>query len=376
MPAHEVSEPSVAPMLHQRAADLHERARLGGVFYVLSWLLIAGIGAGWQRYPVASALLLATLVGLMLARVAIRRRYLAQPGLAAASMRWQWTVLTLTAAVWGATSAWALLDPVFAPARTVTLIATVALAMAFAQVFAVDRRRALLCTLMVYLPMLVVASVVERDAGLTLVLALNSLYLVIVIGRSHHEYQGKLDAEQALREQRDRFAQQSQVDALTGLANRRRFAQVLQDWVAEARSAPLPFVLMIFDLDWFKTINDRHGHAVGDATLRAFAQSLQAHFNEPQDLVARLGGEEFAVLVRECAVAAALPRADAFRAELAGRPLPIAGLALGLTVSVGVGAYEPRRHADADALYHAVDQALYRAKASGRNAVRCADADA
>lgn len=362
----------VTPVLRQRADDLHERARLGGIFYVLSWLLIAGIGAGWQRYPTTSALLLASFVGLMLARVAIRRRYLADVQLAAASMRWQWTVLTLTAALWGASSAWALLDPAFAAARTVTLIATVALAMAFAQVFAVDPRRSLFCTLTVYLPMFVVALLVERDYGLALVLGLNSLYLVIVIGRSHREYQGKLDAEDELREQRDRFAQQSRIDALTGVANRRHFAQVLQQWVDEARAAPLPFVLMIFDLDWFKTVNDRHGHAVGDATLRTFAQLLQQHFDGPQELVARLGGEEFAVLIRDCAVAAAQPRADAFRAELAGRPLPIAGLALGLTVSVGVGGFEPRQHADGDALYQLVDQALYRAKAAGRNRLELA----
>ena len=114
--------------------------------------------------------------------------------------------------------------------------------------------------------------------------------------------------------------------------------------------------------------------AVGDATLRAFAQALEAHFSGPQELVARLGGEEFAVLIRDCAIAAALPRAEAFREALAGRPLPIAGLALGLTVSIGVGGFEPNRHADGDALYNAVDQALYRAKAGGRNTVRQAEA--
>jgi diguanylate cyclase (GGDEF)-like protein len=331
------------------------------------------VSAGCQHSPWLSASILAAFLGLTFARLVVRQRYLAQPDRAAASLQWQWAVLTITALLWGATSTWALLDPAFAAARTVTLIATVALAMAFSQVFAVDPRRSLFCTLVVYLPAFAIALLVEHDYGLALVMGLNSVYLVVVIGRSHREYQSKLDAEQELREQRDRFAQQSRIDALTGVANRRHFAQVLQQWVEEAQAAPLPFVLMIFDLDWFKTINDRHGHAVGDATLRTFAHLLQSHFRGPQELVARLGGEEFAVLIRDCAVAAAEPRADAFRAELAGRPLPIAGLALGLTVSVGVGGFEPTRHADGDALYHVVDEALYRAKASGRNVVCRAD---
>ena len=372
MPDPIVSDDSRAPTLRRRAGDLHERARLGGVFYVLSWLLVAGFSAGWQRYPGWCATLLVAFGALTVARNVIRQRYLAQPEFAAASLRWQWRVLSLTALLWGLTSTWALLDPAFAASRTVTLIATVALAMAFAQVFAVDPRRSLLCTLVVYVPAFAIALLIERDFGLALVLGLNSLYLLVVIRRSHREYEGKLDAEQELREQRDRFAQQSRIDALTGVANRRHFAQVLQQWVEEAQSAPLPFVLLIFDLDWFKTINDRHGHAVGDATLRAFAQLLQGHFDGRQELVARLGGEEFAVLIRDCAVAVAQPRADAFRTELAGHPLPIAGLALGLTVSVGIGGFEPTCHSDGDALYHAVDQALYRAKASGRNRLEAA----
>src|SRR5688572_24870209 len=96
--------------LRQRAGDLHERARLGGVFYLLSWLLTAGFGGGWVRYPVLSLLLTLAFAGLMLTRVLIRRRYEAQPGLAASSMRWQWLVLLATAALWSLCACWALLD--------------------------------------------------------------------------------------------------------------------------------------------------------------------------------------------------------------------------------------------------------------------------
>lgn len=289
-------------------------------------------------------------------------------------MRWQWAVLIGTAACWGVLSGWALLDPVFAPARTVSLISTVSLAMAFAQVFSMAPRLSLLCTGMVYLPMLGVVMWVQGDIGLAVTLSLIALYLAAVIARSHREYEDKLGLEKTLREERDRFQRQSHRDALTGLANRRQFGETLDVWMNEARSASMPLSLLIIDIDWFKTINDGHGHAVGDACLSAFATRLQHHFATPQDVVARLGGEEFAVLIRHGTATAAMQRAEAFRAELASQPLSVAGLAVKLTVSIGVGSFDPRRHSDGDALYRDVDAALYQAKASGRNVVRAASA--
>ena len=198
----------------------------------------------------------------------------------------------------------------------------------------------------------------------------------LALRRSHAEYLQRLDLEDELRRQRDLFEQQSRRAGLTGLANRRRFAAVLEEWVADARAQGWPLALTILDLDHFKSVNDRHGHAVGDACLRAFAGQLQAAFGTPQDIVARLGGEEFAVLIRDCAREIATQRAEAFRKQLAQQPLVLEGAdALELNVSIGVAAFDQRRYADSDALYHAADLALYRAKASGRNTVRQAVSD-
>ena len=160
-------------------------------------------------------------------------------------------------------------------------------------------------------------------------------------------------------------------DGLTGLANRRRFSSALEDWSAQARSNGTPLSLLILDLDHFKAINDQHGHARGDACLRAFASRLQEAFAGNGELVARLGGEEFGVLLRETSLNEAFTHAEAFRAGLAADPLDTGdGIGLALRVSIGVAAFEPGVHHDADALYHAADTALYEAKASGRNTVR------
>jgi len=161
---------------------------------------------------------------------------------------------------------------------------------------------------------------------------------------------------------------------LTGLANRRRFSAALDEWTSEARASGSPLVLLILDLDHFKAVNDRHGHAVGDACLRAFAGQLEQAFGSPDELVARLGGEEFGVLLRGCTIDAAVARAEAFRTRVAASPLVLDDVgALTLGVSIGVAAYDPLRFADSDAFYHASDVALYRAKAGGRNTVRMAE---
>jgi diguanylate cyclase len=255
----------------------------------------------------------------------------------------------------------------------VVMICSFAFTTAFAHNFCMRLHRTFAAVVLLSIPTLVAFALAGARYEIVVVGIMYLVYVALASKRGHAEYLQRLDLEDELRRQRDLFEQQSHRDSLTALPNRRYFTSVLDRWVGEARIAPLPFVLLILDLDWFKSVNDRHGHAVGDACLRAFAEQLQRAFGTPQDVVARLGGEEFAVLIRDCAVTVALQRADAFRETLAGRPLPIAGLALGLTVSIGIGGFEPRRHADGDALYQAVDKALYTAKASGRNTIRQAE---
>jgi diguanylate cyclase (GGDEF)-like protein len=367
------AEAAASPRALQELAETVQRSRLGGPFYVVAWIMI-GLAANLQDVaPWGFAGVTLGFVALALARPLVRNDGVAGAVEVDRRLWIIWGILLATFALWGAAAGWLMLIAVDDSSRTLAAIGCYALATACAHNYSMRRERAMAAIALVYLPMMAGFVFSKAPFGFFGIGLLFLVYLVLALRRSHREYLERLDLEEELRRQRDLFEQQSQRDGLTGLANRRRFASVLEQWVAQARAAPMPFVLMIFDLDWFKSVNDRHGHAVGDATLRAFAQALQDHFSDPQDLVARLGGEEFGVLIRDCAVAVAVPRADAFREALAGRPLPIAGLALGLTVSVGVGGFEPNRHADGDALYNAVDQALYRAKASGRNLVRQAE---
>ena len=361
------------PTVRQRAEDLHERALIGGIFYLLSWLLVAWQGGAWQRHPLASGLLCFAFVVLGVTRLLLRRWSRANPDRAVAGMRAQWTVLLTTSLLWGGLSAWVLLDPAFAGAHTLTLLATASLAMAFAQIFAVKRSFALLGTGLLFLPMLGIALGRQDHPGVAMVLLLNLAYLIAVIGRSHREYEGKLALDQQLREQRDRFALQSRIDALTGLANRGHFQFCLDHGVASARVDDDPLVLLIADLDHFKSINDRFGHAAGDRCLREIANLLRDSFPGDQSLVSRLGGEEFGVLIGGEAASGAELLAETFRARLARLRIELEdGGRFGLTVSLGLARFSPDVHRGGDALYAAADEALYRAKKGGRNRLEAA----
>jgi diguanylate cyclase (GGDEF)-like protein len=369
----EASTTPAAPRALQELTETVQRSRLGGPFYVLLWGL-AGLAAGLaQRAPLGFALMGLVFVGFTVAR--FRTRTLpAGASEAAVAQRLDavWAVVLLNAAVWGAASAWLLLTSPDESARNVAAICSYAFSTAFAHNFCMRLYRTFAAVAMLYLPTLGAFIAIGTRWEFVLVGMLYLVYIALATRRGHAEYLQRLDLEDELRHQRDLFQRQSQRDSLTGLPNRRHFGAVLEQWVEESRASPRSFALLILDLDWFKAVNDRHGHTVGDACLRAFAGELSSTFARAGDLPARLGGEEFAVLMHDCGLEQARGRAEDFRQSLAGRPLPLENFALGLTVSIGAGAFDPSLHASADAFFHAVDTALYRAKAAGRNRVRMA----
>jgi diguanylate cyclase (GGDEF)-like protein len=162
-------------------------------------------------------------------------------------------------------------------------------------------------------------------------------------------------------------------DPLTGLFNRRAFLDHARALCDGQAAKSLPVTLLMFDLDHFKSINDRFGHATGDEVLRVFAQVLRRS-TRASDIVGRLGGEEFAaILPGDKAIAEMVGERIRASFEVAG--VTIAGYEIGGTVSIGAGiSHAPVR--DIDALINCADGVLYEAKRSGRNRIRTARADA
>lgn len=167
---------------------------------------------------------------------------------------------------------------------------------------------------------------------------------------------------------REELRSRSETDALTGVANRRRFDQTLKIECSRFRRGHAPFSLLMIDLDFFKDVNDRYGHAAGDEVLRQVAQILLGTLRAT-DVVARYGGEEFAVLLTETRLEGAMAIAERIRIAVEEHVLAVEGTQIILTLSVGVSSHCGEESETAEGLLKRADDALYRAKASGRNCV-------
>jgi diguanylate cyclase (GGDEF)-like protein len=181
----------------------------------------------------------------------------------------------------------------------------------------------------------------------------------------------------ALEVANERLHSISVTDGLTGVANRRRFDEVLQtEWRRNARQRS-PLSLLILDLDHFKQVNDVRGHLCGDACLVTAAQICKARVAREGDLVARYGGEEFVVLMPHTDEAGALALAENIRRSIEEHPMTCDTGAepLHLTTSVGVACCVPDLAADPEKLIRRADEALYEAKGGGRNRVMLSSAE-
>jgi diguanylate cyclase (GGDEF)-like protein/PAS domain S-box-containing protein len=156
-------------------------------------------------------------------------------------------------------------------------------------------------------------------------------------------------------------------DHLTGIANRRTFFEAAEIEMTRWRRQPRPLSLLLLDADHFKAINDQHGHPAGDAVLRDLAATLSTSFREV-DVVARVGGEEFAVLLPSTSIDGALVVANRLLAAFAARCVDFDGTPLRYSVSGGVAAMDDSV-AGLDTLMKRADEALYAAKKAGRNRI-------
>jgi diguanylate cyclase (GGDEF)-like protein len=206
--------------------------------------------------------------------------------------------------------------------------------------------------------------------GAGVLLAITAVFGVFFIYpqiRRQVREEGKLRAmTQSLSARSESLEHAALTDGLTGMQNRRYFDDALREYLDEFSRIGKPVGLLILDLDHFKTVNDTHGHDVGDEVLRMVAGCLR-EFTRHHDVVARLGGEEFAVVAPNMDTDMLIKLAERIRKAIAALTVTTGNVRLRVTTSVGLAVWDGKE--SAELFYRRADRMLYQAKRLGRNRV-------
>jgi two-component system, cell cycle response regulator len=193
------------------------------------------------------------------------------------------------------------------------------------------------------------------------------VFFIYPLLRTQVREEGKLRAmTESLSARSETLQQAALTDPLTGMQNRRYFDDALKEYIGEFRRIGKPLGLMILDLDHFKQVNDTHGHDVGDEVLKAVGNCLK-DMTRYHDVVARLGGEEFAVVAPNLDIDMLAKLAERIRKAIAATTVVAGTVKLKVTTSVGLAVWDGRE--TSDEFYRRADKQLYQAKRLGRNRV-------
>jgi len=176
-------------------------------------------------------------------------------------------------------------------------------------------------------------------------------------------------ALQELEEANKELQEKNTLDELTGLYNRRFYDQKIQAEFRRSRRNLTPLSLVVIDIDYFKKVNDNYGHLAGDECLVAVSACIKRCLRRSADISCRYGGEEFCLILPETDKKGALTLAEELRESIEACKISYNNIAINLTISCGISTYLQQQNVKAEHLFALADQALYKAKKSGRNQI-------
>ncbi|KAF1012209.1 MAG: putative diguanylate cyclase DgcQ [Pseudomonas fluorescens] len=285
--------------------------------------------------------------------------------------RWEqryWLTLMLSAGIWGL-GAWAVIPTDDRLSQVLVVLFTVGMSVSAVSCYSAYRSMTLVSMALVLLPstlwMLFQPSSMQVGVGLAVLVF--SSFVVSATRKLSDALEKAFRLTRQMERAHNISTRAAQTDELTGLMNRRAFFEQAQLLYEKCRHNRQPLCALMMDMDHFKEINDTYGHQAGDQVLRQIGAVISASFRQA-DVYGRLGGEEFAVLLPDTSLETAQDIAEQLVKAIAGLAAePVHGL----TASLGVASTHMRDQ-DLHGLMHTADQALYRAKAQGRNQVAVA----
>lgn len=355
--------------LSQIHSDIADRSLPGTFIYMLVWFCIAflvtqdtddAVFIGW----IHSVSILMTLSAIFrVAMIVISKSYLDKPTICRSILIIGLAVSSLS---WGLMAACAFLDTPLAYKQDLIFLSTVGLCGGGAISFTASRLFTWLFLICMLTPIAFVELVMLANTNLEtiFIIVVYSIGLISATKIPNREYKSALISNLQLEEI-------SNTDALTGVRNRRYFDMQLNEEVKRAQRCQYPLSLILVDIDHFKKINDEFGHPVGDQCLIAVAKRLSLSMNRVSDTVARYGGEEFAIILPNMSAEKCTEFAEKIRADIASSPFNFEDNSHAITASFGCHTqYRLEKGLNPSALIHKADQALYQAKANGRNRVQ------
>ncbi|MCW8876007.1 MAG: GGDEF domain-containing protein [Kangiellaceae bacterium] len=222
---------------------------------------------------------------------------------------------------------------------------------------------------LILVPGVIASLMVNLDYSLAVLITIYFAYLIMLGMRSHKEYMRAFRIEIQLDAQRKELERLNKIDPLTLIYNRGHFNTTFDfQWNQGIRYKQEQSLLLV-DADHFKRINDEHGHLFGDECLVYIANVIHQHAKRKTDVIARFGGEEFAVLLSDTKIDEAVKLAEDIRGALENNAFVFEGIEISVTVSIGVASMVPESSLNSNVLIDNADKALYQAKDSGRNRV-------
>lgn len=347
--------------------DIAERSMPGTVLSLVLWSLISYFI--YDRNPdndttqwiLNCSLVLIVTALLRVCLIVAAKKYRSQVKLSRALI---FTGLFVFCFSWGLIAACAYLDTPLQGHSNIILYATAGLSAGGAVSFSASRLLTYLYLFSMLLPIIIVQLFI-REVTNSEIVTITVLYIVGLLSVTvvpHRKYLSALICNLQLIEI-------SNTDGLTGVRNRRYFDTKLYEEIQRAKRNRYPLSLLLIDIDFFKNINDQHGHQAGDDCLVRIAEILETSVHRVSDTIARYGGEEFAVIVSNTP-SNSIQVAEKIRVTIQNSQIEINDQIIPVTVSIGVGTLENENEKiDESKLINSADEALYRAKELGRNRV-------